>query len=160
VKAFRVALRRYGRSREAAFSGQSGFGTDGRWHTRGRLLDYAAQSLSLAALERLVHYKRIDALLPHVRYEIEVPDALIATLGREPAGWNGADLLPAAQALGDQWYDGGRTPALRVPSAVTPGELNLIVNAHHAAWDWKWVVSGPVAYRFDPRLVELLGARR
>jgi len=160
VKAFRIVLKRYGRTPTAAFSGRSGFGADGRWHTRGRLLDYAAQSLSLAALERLVHYKRIDALVPHVRYELEVPDAQIAALARVPAGWDSADLLPAAQALGDQWYDAGRMPALRVPSAVTPDEFNLIVNTHHPAWNWKWVIGGPVAYRFDPRLAELLAARR
>ena len=41
-------------------------------------------------------------------------------------------------------------------SAVTPGEHNLMLNTHHPAWDWKWVVSGLNKFEFDVRLVELM----
>ena len=77
MKAWRIVLRKFGRTNRAAFGGLSGFSVDGRWHTAGRHLDYAAQSLSLAILERLVHYKRFDALEPHVIYVLDVPDAAI-----------------------------------------------------------------------------------
>lgn len=63
MKAWRIVPRKYGRTRRAVFGGLSGFWVDGRWHTAGRHLDYAAQSLSLAILEHLVHYKRLDGPL-------------------------------------------------------------------------------------------------
>lgn len=129
---------------------------DGRWHTAGRNLDYAAQSLSLAILERLVHYKRFDALEPHVMYVLEVPDAAIESASAPPHGWDGEEPAPPAQAIGDSWWDERRSPALLVPSAVTPGEYNLIINSRHPDWRWKWVTSGPVTFAFDARLAELM----
>ena len=66
MRVFRIALWKCGATARDALGGQSGFLTDGRWHTHGRYLDYAAESWSLATLERLVHYKRFDCLAPHV----------------------------------------------------------------------------------------------
>lgn len=129
---------------------------DGRWHTAGRHLDYAAQSLSLAILERLVHYKRFDALEPHVVYVLDVPDAAIESAPAPPHGWDGDEPVPRAQAIGDGWFDERRSPALLVPSAVTPGECNLIINSRHPDWQWTWVASGPMRFAFDARLAELM----
>lgn len=157
MKAFRIALRRYGATAKAAFSGLSGFSADGRWHAQGRYLDYAAESLSLAVLERLVHYKRFDALEAHVLFVVEVPDSLIQTCGVPPRGWDGPELLPAAQAAGNRWCDERRSPALKVPSAVTRGEFNLMLNSKHPAWNWGWVARRQPLY-LDGRLRELLQA--
>lgn len=151
MKAWRIVLRKFGRTSRVAFGGLSGLSVDGRWHTAGRHLDYAAQSLSLAILERLVHYKRFDALAPHVVYTLDVPDSAIESAPVPPHGWDGDEPAPAAQAIGDSWCDDRRSPALLVPGAVTLGECNLIVNSLHPDWQWKWVVSGPVKFAFDGR---------
>jgi len=155
VKAFRIVLRRYGATAKIAFSGTSGFLTDGRWHTRGRYLDYAAESQSLAVLERLVHYKRFDALSPHVLYVVEIPDSAIDLSAELPKGWDGPGLLPAAQRIGNRWYDEQRSAALKVPSAVTRGESNLMLNSKHPAWSWDWVVRR-TPFTFERRLQELV----
>lgn len=156
MQAWRIVLRKFGRTSRAAFGGSSGFAVDGRWHTAGRHLDYAAQSLSLAILERLVHYKRFDALEPHLVYVVDVPDAMIEPVPEPPRGWNGEEPLPDAQAIGDSWCDERKSPALLVPSAVAPGESNLIINSRHPDWQWQWVISGPVTFAFDARLAELM----
>jgi RES domain-containing protein len=160
VKAWRIVLRKFGRTSRIAFGGLSGFSVDGRWHTAGRHLDYAAQSLSLAILERLVHYKRFDTLEAHLLYMLDVPAAAIESAPVPPQGWDGDEPARAAQAIGDNWCDERRSPALLVPSAVTPGELNLIVNSHHPDWQWKWVVLGPAKFSFDARLAELMERSR
>lgn len=59
--------------------------------------------------------------------------------------------------MGDSWCDERGSPALLVPSAVTPGEYNLVINSRHPDWRWKWVISGPVNFAFDARLAELMG---
>ncbi len=156
MRGFRIALKKLGPTPKEAFKGKSGYVTDGRWHSRGRYLDYAAESLSLATLERLVHYKRFDRLDAHVLYELEIPDAQIETIAHPPAGWEAIDLSPAAQAIGNAWCDEAKSPALQVRSAVTPGEHNLLLNSRHPAWNWKWVVAGPRPFEFDARLVELI----
>lgn len=153
---FRIALKKFGATAREAFNGTSGYLTDGRWHSRGRFLDYAAESRSLATLERLVHYKRFDCLEPHVIYAVDVPNDQIDAALAPPGGWDGNDLLAAAQAIGNKWCDKAKSPALRVPSAVTAGEHNLMLNSHHPAWDWKWVVSAPIPFVFDARLAELM----
>jgi RES domain-containing protein len=156
MKGWRIGLRKFGKTRQAAFSGLSGFSADGRWHSAGRHLDYVAESLSLAILERLVHYKRFDALEPHAVFMLDLPESAIEMAPEPPAAWDDEDPLAAAQAIGNSWCDDERSPVLRVPSAVTPGEYNLIVNSHHPDWQWEWVVSGPEPFAFDTRLTELI----
>ena len=156
MRIFRIALAECGATARAAFSGQSGYRADGRWHSHGRYLDYAAESRSLATLERLVHYKRLDSLARHVIYLLDVPDEHIETVLTVPPGWDGADLLPSAQAIGNRWCDQAKSPALQVRSAVTPAEHNLMLNSRHPAWDWKWVQGGPEAIAFDARMAALL----
>jgi RES domain-containing protein len=155
MRVFRIALKKYGATAKDAFNGKSGYSADGRWHTRGRYLDYAAGSRSLATLERLVHYKRFNFLEPHMIYELEIPGEHIEAALTAPPGWDQDDLLASAQAIGNEWCDKVRCPGLQVPSAVTRGEYNLMLNSRHSAWDWRWVVSsGP--FDFDNRLADLL----
>jgi RES domain-containing protein len=159
VKAFRIVLQRYGATARAAFSGASGYAADGRWHSKGRYLDYAAESQSLAVLERLVHYKRFDALHAHVVYVVEVPDPLIVVCADLPRAWDAPDLSPAAQKIGNRWCDEQLSPALQVPSAVTHGESNLMLNSKHPAWKWDWVLQR-TPFAFDERLREFIKFRR
>ena len=153
MRVFRIALTKYGATARAAFNGRSGYSVDGRWHKGGRYLDYAAGSRSLATLERLVHYKRFNSLEPHRIYELEIPYGRIETVSNPPLGWDGDDFLPAAQEIGNGWCDAEKSPALQVPSVVTRGEYNLMLNSRHPAWDWNWVVSSE-PFDFDSRLAE------
>lgn len=127
---------------------------DGRWHNAGRLLDYAAESYSLATLERLVHYERFDCLEEHVVYQLEIPDTEILVISPLPADWRRKD-SSAAQAAGNAWYDNAVSPALRVPSVISPGESNLLLNARHPKWSWKWVTARR-RFQFNQRIMALI----
>ena len=100
----------------------------GRWHLRGTRVVYAAQHVSLAALEMLVHANS-QTLPPKWIAEIEVPDSVAV----EYAGWME---LPESQSFGSQWVREGRTAVLGVPSIVVHGmELNFVINPAHPEFE-------------------------
>ena len=152
MRLFRIALAQFSRSRKQAFSGEGGLHASARWHTAGRPIVYTSQSLSLAALEILVHLKQTDDLRPFCAFTLEVPDDLILKPAAWPAAWR--TKIRASRAFGDRWIEGRASPALLVPSAVSPDEWNVLLNPRHPRFSFGWVVKGPVAYRFDSRLVD------
>jgi len=58
-----------------------------------------------------------------------------------------------SRAYGDAWLKTNSLPALRVPTVITPGEWNVLVNPLHPQFSLKWVVTGLDAYTFDARLL-------
>ena len=147
MRVFRIAAARFARSRKQAFSGEGGLVAPARWHTAGRPIVYTAQSLSLAALEIIVHLKQTNDLRPFRAFTLEVPDELILEPASFPAGWRAK--LVVSRAYGDKWLRGQASPALRVPSAISPGEWNVLLNPVHAQFSLNWVIRGPYAYAFD-----------
>ena len=151
MRVYRIALELYAKTARAAFNGIGGMYGLGRWHTQGRPVVYAAESLSLSALEALVHLKRSTRIEPPVQWEAEIPDGLMEEAKNLPADW--ILNMKATQAYGDAWLAGRSAPALVVPSAIIPAERNVVINPLHPAFDLAWVVVGPVPFEFDTRLV-------
>jgi RES domain-containing protein len=116
---------------------------EGRWHRPGTRIVYAAQHVSLAALELLVHANS-QAPPPKSITAIEIPDSLAI----EYAGWMD---LPGSQAFGSSWAEERRTAVLAVPSIVVHGmELNFALNPAHP--DFASIAHGPAQpFAFDPR---------
>jgi RES domain-containing protein len=137
VRVFRITAARFGRSRKEAFSGRGGIQACARWHTAGHPIVYAAQSLSLAALEVLVHLKQTNDLQPFRAFILEVPDELILMPTSFPTRWR-TD-YSVSRGFGDAWLKQGNKPVLRVPSVVTPGEWNFLLNPLHRDFSLKWV---------------------
>ena len=151
MRLHRIAAATHAATPAAAFNGQGGLFGMGRWHTRGRLVVYASQSLSLAALECLVHIQRSHGIQPFVRWEIEIPDDLITGVPVLPPDWQAR--LEITRAFGDGWLAAGSSAAHLVPSVVISLERNCLLNPAHPDFDLKWVVSGPLPFVFDARLV-------
>jgi RES domain-containing protein len=106
----------------------------GRWHAQGSRIVYTSATLSLAALELLVHVDR--DLLPSdlVQIEIDLPDDLPMErieAGRLPSNWRRYPAPAALQRIGASWIEPGKTAVLRVPSAVLPDEDNYLLNPAH-----------------------------
>jgi RES domain-containing protein len=123
----------------------------GRWHTAGHPVVYTAQSLSLAALEILVHLKQTNDIQPFYAYSAEVPDPLILKPNAYPARWKSR--LAVSRAFGDAWLEAKTTPAMLVPTIITPGEWNVLINPLHPQFSLKWAVTGPDVHTFDARLL-------
>lgn len=136
-----------------AFSGEGAAKYGGRWNSQGRAVVYASATISLAALETLVHLVP-PVLLRYVVFRIDFDDALVEKVeaGSLSRGWKAEPPAKPSQAIGDSWVRQGRTAVLEVPSIIVPSESNYLLNPSHP--DFKKISIGkPKAFAFDPRLL-------
>ncbi len=151
MRVFRIGAALFARTRKQAFSGRGGLHASARWHTAGHPIIYAAQSLSLAALEILVRLKQTNDIQPFYAYSAEVLDALILKPNSYPTRWKSR--IAVGRAFGDSWLAAKTSPALLVPTIITPGEWNVLLNPLHPRFSLKWIVTGPDSFTFDVRLL-------
>ncbi len=149
-RAFRLVKRKHAAH---SFDGEGARLFGGRWNRPGVAVVYASESLSLAALELLVHLERGAALAHYVFCRVEFPDSAVEDLParRLPANWRVSPAPLALQEIGTRWARARRSPVLRVPSAVIPLESNFLLNPDHPGFA-RFVRAGPERFDFDPRL--------
>ncbi|HEY7769930.1 RES family NAD+ phosphorylase [Longimicrobium sp.] len=127
----------------------------GRWNSEGVPVVYLSSSLSLAALEYLVHIDIEDAPTDLVALKVEVPDTASAEeieVETLPGGWYSVADHPTCVELGNSWVERGDSLLLWVPSALIRVESNVLLNPHHAdAGNVRVLSSTPFA--FDSRLL-------
>ena len=145
---FRIARKDY--IQDLSGRGAELFG--GRWNEKGIPALYTSSSLSLAALEILVH---TDKSLPPVNMayaKIYVPDEMFSMKILRLKD----DEVPVE--YGTKWLKEKRSLMLKVPSVILPyeydHEFNLILNPLHE--DYKKVfVAEEHDFSFNVRLVEV-----
>lgn len=128
----------------------------GRWNLKGAAVLYAAESRALATVEYLVHVP--IAIIPkNLRMAtIDVPDAAPETtvaIGDLPANWNQYPPPPELARIGADWILKNSHLLLYVPSAVVPGEHNVLINPFHPDMKHVKIVNVEV-YKFDKRLLQ------
>jgi RES domain-containing protein len=116
---------------------------------------YTSATLSLAALEYLVHLGRRDTKLTLASIEITIPDALpVESVERSalPPDWQTSPPTDATISVGDVWLDGQRGAVLKVPSAIISSEFNFLINPLHP--HFQQISAGtPRPFAFDGRLL-------
>jgi RES domain-containing protein len=135
--------------------------TGGRWNRAGMPVVYCAESISLAAMETLVHLGAGGLPLNRYLVSVEIPEAIwrrrqILPLQTAPVGW---DALPTGKVsldYGDAWLTSLVSAVLVVPSIVVPEESNILINPQHPD------ASGLRArklkkWRYDERLLDPAG---
>jgi len=153
MRVFRIGAALFARTRKQVFSGQGGLYASARWHTAGHPIIYTAQSLSLAALEILVRLKQTNNIQPFYAYSADIPEAFILKPNSYPARWKSR--MAVSRSFGDAWLEVKTSPAILVPTVITPGEWNVLLNPLHPQFSMKWVTTGPDAYTFDARLLSV-----
>ncbi len=138
---------------DKALSGEGSYRRGGRWNPPGIRVVYCADSRSLALVEVLANLRRPAFLQsqPWMMIPIGVPHELIERPGRVPETWRETPYTAATQAFGAEWVQSLRSVALRVPSAVVPGEFNHLLNPLHPGFP-RVKAGKPEAFSFDPRL--------
>lgn len=142
---------------QTALSGRGSALRAGRWHARGRPVVYAASSAALALLETLVHVDRADLLrAEYVAIPLRVPGDTVERVDRAalPNDWRAWPHPASTQTLGTAWFDGARSAALVVPSAVVPHEWNVLLNPLHPRFH-EVEVGVPEPFPVDVRLADL-----
>ena len=138
----------------SAFDGEGARLAGGRWNRRGTRMIYTSGSLSLAALEILVHCE--PSLLPAdlVAIPADIPASIAVEPideSRLPSDWHRMPPPDALAELGSGWLAAARSPVLSVPSAVVPRERNYLLNPEHP--EFERIVRGRgEAFSLDPRL--------
>ena len=134
-----------------AFSGEGARLYGGRWNSAGVSLVYTSSTQALAALESLVHLNP-PVIFKYAAIPLEFEADLVEKVTALPPGWANSPAPPSTRALGDLWAKEARSAVLELPSAIIPGESNVLLNPAHP--DFKKIVIGKhVPFSFDPRLL-------
>lgn len=124
-------------SREKFASNLSGKGAaikGARWNSIGVELIYCASNRSLAMAEVAVHFSLATLPNDYVMMTIVIPETiLIQKLNPSdlPKQWNVFPHPASTQAIGDQFVSENKYGVLQIPSAVTQGDFNILINPYH-----------------------------
>jgi Uncharacterized conserved protein len=152
LKIFRLARAEFRRS---LWSGEGGLHVDGRWHVAGRRVVYAAQSLSLAQLEVLVHISDRRQMPPLVYGEADIPDTVsieVIRIAGLPDNWRRfAPYHAETQRIGTDWLKRQSSAVLQAPSAISAAEWNFLLNPTHP--EFSQIQLGTAqSFEMDPRV--------
>ena len=125
-----------------------------RWNSVGVELIYTASNRSLAMAEVAVHFSVATIPSDYVIIEIYIPnDISIQKLNPHdlPSNWNLFPPPPSAHTVGDSFIMANQYCILQIPSAVTQGDYNLLINPKHQ--DFKRIkILNIEKFAFDRRL--------
>jgi RES domain-containing protein len=138
---------------DTAFSGEGARRYPGRWNERGVPVVYTAASLSLAAMEMLVHLGETGALDRYVSIPIHFDSKLCQRLSPSdlPSDWSTAPAPVSTRTLGTRWAQSRASAVLAVPSCLVPIETVFLLNPLHPDFG-KIKVGVTCEFRFDERL--------
>ncbi len=138
-------------------SGKGAAKKGARWNSAGTEIIYTASNRSLAMAEVAVHLTLATLPSDYVMLTIFIPDDVVPIKISEkelPANWNDFPYRHSTQKIGDDFVFEGRSLALQIPSVVTKGDYNILINPHHT--DFKRIKVVEVApIPFDRRIFKV-----
>ncbi|NOU46578.1 MAG: RES family NAD+ phosphorylase [Bacteroidales bacterium] len=105
-----------------------------RWNSVGVEIIYTAENKSLAMAEVAVHLTLATLPSDFVMMTIFIPDHVAmreVSLVELPFNWNAFPYPAVDQVIGDQFVTENSFCILKIPSAVTQGEFNYLINPRH-----------------------------
>jgi RES domain-containing protein len=154
---WRIARRPYALERSGLGAREGG----GRWNAVGTAVIYAGRTITIAALEKLVHISGVvppDLVLVRIAlpssYSSETP-----ALRDLPPDWNAIRPGSGTVEFGTRWAQQKRSLVLYVPSAIIPEEHNGVVNPGHSEFGGVRMTIER-AFHYDPRILGARTARR
>lgn len=125
-----------------------------RWNSVGVEVLYTAANRSLAMVEVAVHFtlatlpKNFMMVTIHIPDEIEILKIEHTTL---PANWNTFPHPQSTQKFGDHFITENKYCVLQIPSVVTKGDYNILINPKHPLFE-KITIINVEKFPFDERI--------
>lgn len=135
-------------------SGKGAAQKGARWNSVGVELIYTAANRSLAMAEVAVHFSLATLPGDYVMMTIYIPDSVSVLKQNEkslPDNWNVFPHHSSTQAIGDQFVRDNNHCVLQVPSAVTKGDYNFLINPNHPEYG-KIKIVETEKFPFDKRI--------
>ncbi|MBE7170213.1 MAG: RES family NAD+ phosphorylase [Williamsia sp.] len=105
-----------------------------RWNSVGVEMIYTASNRSLAMAEVAVHLTLATLSSDYMIMTIFIPDdisLLKLNITDLPTDWNAFPHPASTQTIGDKFVAENKYGVLQIPSAVTQGDYNLLINPQH-----------------------------
>ncbi len=115
-------------------SGKGAAINGGRWNTKGVEMIYTAINRSLAMAEVAVHFSIATMPKNYMMVTVHIPDDMdIKCLHTKqlPANWNQFPHPTTTQNIGNLFIIENTHCCLKVPSVVTQGDFNILINPLH-----------------------------
>ncbi len=106
-----------------------------RWNSAGVELIYTSANRSLAMAEIAVHFSLATLPGDYVMIIIFIPDEISikkVNISDLPVDWNLFPQSTSTQSIGDTFVHENKYCILQVPSSVTFGDFNFLINPNHA----------------------------
>lgn len=150
MEVFRLARSKFA----SILSGKGAAFHGARWNSIGVELIYTASNRSLAMAEVAVHLTLATLPEDYMMVTILIPsDVAIKKfpVNKLPANWNAFPHHPKTQFIGDQFVAENKFCILQIPSAVTQGDFNFLINPMHP--DFKRIsIISKEKFPFDKRI--------
>jgi RES domain-containing protein len=131
MEAYRLSRKKYA----APLSGKGAAMKGARWNSVGVELIYTASNRSLAMAEVAVHLTLATIPADYVMLTIYLPDDISTeklTKTDLPTDWNAFPHPNSTQAIGDKFVSENNYCVLQIPSVVTQGDYNSLINPYHS----------------------------
>ena len=150
MEAFRLSRQKFA----GALSGKGAAIRGARWNSVGIEIIYTASNRSLAMAEVAVHLTLATIPDDYMMLTIFIPDDTSmqkVDVGTLPDGWNAFPHPSTTQTIGDQFIGANKFCVLQIPSAVTQGDYNLLINPFHPQFASIKIID-TVKFPFDKRI--------
>ena len=130
MEVFRLIRKKYSNS----LSGKGASIKGARWNSPGTEIIYTASNRSLAMAEIAVHFTIATLPMDYMMQTIFIPEDLSMMIIQEkelPMDWNQFPHPASTKKFGDDFIRENKYSILKVPSAVTQGDFNILVNPFH-----------------------------
>ena len=131
MEAFRLSREKYA----STLSGKGAAIKGARWNSVGVEMIYTASNRSLAMAEVSVHLTLATLPDDYIMVTIYLPDDISMQKLTEkdlPVDWNAFPHPNSTQIIGDRFIAENNHCVLQIPSAVTKGDYNLLLNPRHS----------------------------
>lgn len=150
MEVFRLTKEKFAKT----LSGKGSAIKGARWNSAGVELIYTAGNRSLAMAEVAVHFTLATMPNDYVMITLQIPSVVkVKEINNKelPTNWNEFPHPLSTQRFGDSFVSENKICVLKVPSVVTQGDYNYLINPRHKDFS-KIKILNIEKFPFDNRL--------